>query len=115
MRIEGVRTDEAILREVGGRLAARRLARNLTQGQVAEKAGVSKRTVERMESGEVSGRLTGLVRILRALDLLERLDLLVPEVGPEPVEELRMAGKRRKRAAKPRGAGGRKWTWGDES
>lgn len=114
MKIEGIRTDEAILREVGGRLAGRRLARNWTQGEVAEKAGVSKRTVERMESGEVAGRLTGLVRILRALDLLERLDLLVPEVGPEPVEELRMAGRRRKRAAKARDGARREWTWGDK-
>lgn len=115
MRIEAVASEDAILREVGGRLAARRLARNLTQEQVALAAGVSKRTVERMEAGEGAGRLTGLVRILRALDLLDRLDQLVPEVGPEPVEELRLAGRRRQRAAKPRKKTARKWTWGDES
>ena len=46
MKISRDLSDEAILREVGGRLAAARLARNLTQAALADAAGVSKRTVE---------------------------------------------------------------------
>ena len=48
MKITKQATDEAVLSELGGRLAQVRLERNLTQAQLAEQAGVSKRTVERL-------------------------------------------------------------------
>lgn len=118
MRITGQLTDAAILRELGSRLAATRLARNLTQAALAEEAGVSKRTVERLESGEVAARLSGLVRVCRALDMVERLDAVVPSPTVSPVEQLKLAGHRRKRASGRRGSDTSKtrtWTWGDES
>jgi len=118
MRITNQLSDEAILREVGARLAAARLARNLTQAALAEEAGVSKRTVERLESGEVATRLSGLVRICRALNLADRLDALVPSPTDSPVEQMKLAGRRRKRASGrrvPAAPASRKWTWGDES
>lgn len=118
MRIIGQLSDDAILREMGSRLAAARLARNLTQAALADEAGVSKRTVERLESGEVAARLSGLVRICRALDMVDRLDALVPSPTVSPVEQLKLAGHRRQRASGRRGqtpSTKRKWTWGDES
>jgi DNA-binding XRE family transcriptional regulator len=51
MKITPQFTDEGILRELGARLAGVRLGHNLTQAALAEQAGVSKRTVERLESG----------------------------------------------------------------
>ena len=51
MKIEGLLTDEAILAELGKRFAQRRLELQLTQEMLAEQAGVSKRTVERVEAG----------------------------------------------------------------
>ena len=117
MRITGQLSDEAILREVGSRLAAARLARNLTQAALAEEAGVSKRTVERLESGEVAARLSGLVRA-SCPGHGDRLDALVPAPTVSPVEQLKLAGHRRKRASgrrqSKRPTRG-KWTWGDES
>jgi len=117
MKLSKQSTDEAILRELGGRLAAVRLARNLTQAALAEEAGVSKRTVERLESGEVAARLSGLVRVCRVLGLVDRLDALVPPVVPGPVEQLKLAGRQRKRARIRRvpSRAPRKWTWGDGS
>ena len=118
MKLSRQLTDQAILRELGGRLAAARLARNLTQAALAEEAGVSKRTVERLESGEVAARLSGLVRVCRALGLVDRLDALVPPAAPGPVEQLKLAGRQRKRASgcrRPATRGRRKWTWGDGS
>jgi transcriptional regulator with XRE-family HTH domain len=119
MKITGRLSDEAILRELGSRLAGARLARNLTQAALADEAGVSKRTVERLESGEVAARLSGLVRVCRALDLADRLDALVPEPTISPVEQLKLARKRRRRASGRRAPTkkktARKWTWGDES
>jgi transcriptional regulator with XRE-family HTH domain len=76
------------------RLAATRLDQNLTQAALAEEAGVSKRTVERLESGEVAARLSGLVRVWRALGLLERFDALVPASVPSPIAQLKLARRR---------------------
>ena len=118
MRIIRQLSDEAILREMGSRLAAARLARNLTQAALADEAGVSKRTVERLESGEVAARLSGLVRICRALEMVDRLDALLPSPTVSPVEQLKLAGHRRKRASgrrRPATSTKRTWTWGDES
>jgi transcriptional regulator with XRE-family HTH domain len=118
MKISRELSDEAILREMGSRLAAVRLARNLTQAALAEEAGVSKRTVERLESGEVAARLSGLVRVCRVLDMADRLDALVPSPTVSPVEQLKLAGHRRTRASgrrKPTTSTTGKWRWGDES
>lgn len=118
MKITKQLSDEAILRELGSRLASARLVRNLTQAALAGEAGVSKRTIERLEAGEVASRLPALVRVCRVLGLIERLDSLVPVAAPGPVEQLKLAGRTRKRASKPRQATARratKWTWGDGS
>jgi transcriptional regulator with XRE-family HTH domain len=80
----------AILGEIGSRLAAARLAQNLTQAALANEAGISKRTIERLESGEVEARLSGLVRVCRALDMVDRLEALVPSPTVSPVEQLKL-------------------------
>ena len=72
---EGEITDEAVLSELGSRLAQVRLERNLTQAQLAEQAGVSKRTVERLESGSVATQLSGFIRVCRVLELLDLVGL----------------------------------------
>ena len=104
MKITKQATDEAVLSELGGRLAQVRLERNLTQAQLAEQAGVSKRTVERLESGSVATQLSGFIRVCRVLDLVERFDLLVPEPVPSPVEQLKLRGRKRRRASARRRA-----------
>jgi len=116
MKITKQATDAVVLAEVGQRLARWRLDKNLTQVQLAEQAGVSKSTVQRLESGDVSPQLSGFIRVCRVLDLIERFDLLVPEPVPSPVEQLKLGGKRRKRASKPKALKPslKKWQWGDE-
>src|SRR5271155_1137620 len=108
-------TDAVILAELGARLARIRLNRNLTQAQLATQAGVSKRTVERLEAGTVGTQLSSFIRVCRVLDVLERFDLFIPEPLPSPVEQLKLAGRRRRRASTPRPAqlSEKKWQWGD--
>ncbi len=108
-------TDESILSELGGRLARIRLERNLTQAQLAGQAGVSKRTVERMESGSVATQLSGFIRLCRVLGIVDRFEMLVPETPPSPVEQLKLRGRRRQRASGTREkAPSKTWHWGDE-
>jgi transcriptional regulator with XRE-family HTH domain len=109
-------TDEAILRELGRRLANARLQRNLTQTQLATESGVSKSTVQRLELGAAATQLSGFIRVCRVLGVIERFDLLVPEPVPSPVEQLKLAGRKRQRAsaAKPAKSPAKKWQWGDK-
>ncbi len=100
-RIEALNTDAAILEEVGHRLGRHRLALNLTQGELADQAGVSKSTVERIERGE-SAQLSSWIRILRALGFVEGLNQLVPAPTISPIAQLKLRGKERKRARKKR-------------
>ncbi len=87
MKIDSLLTDAAILAEIGARLAARRIELQLTQADVAERAGVAKRTLERMEAGH-SSQLASLVRVLRVLDAMPGLDNLVPDAGQRPMDLL---------------------------
>lgn len=93
------KSDQAILSEVGDRLQTWRLHRNLSQDALAREAGVSKRTIERLESGH-SVQATNLIRVLRSLELLENLDLLIPEPLPSPIQALKLRGKQRQRASR---------------
>lgn len=115
MAIHGDMTDGKVLAELGGRLAQHRLDRNLTQEALAREAGVSKRTVVRLESGE-SSQLTNLIRVLRALGLLGSVDVLVPSPLVSPVALLKSRAKARRRASPSVKKAGptTPWTWGDE-
>ena len=115
MKIEGILTDEAIMRELGERLARRRLDMQLTQAVLAEQAGVSKSTVERIEAGATT-QMSTMIRILRVLELADGLQGLVPETVPRPMDLLKQKTKVRQRAsAHRRKPSGGEWRWGDES
>lgn len=111
-------TDEAALRELGSRLAKHRLERGWSQARLAEEAGVSLRTVTRLESG-ASVQLENFVAALRVLRGLGALEALFPESEPSPVELARAQKPRRQRAPRAQAAAPpsapRPWTWGDES
>ena len=115
MRFSNELTDDAVLAEVGARVARWRLDRNLTQRELADEAGLSRITVARAEGGQ-SVTFSALVRILRALGLLENMEALVPQPLPSPIEQLEHEHKRRQRAAGARGtprADDRgPWRWG---
>jgi transcriptional regulator with XRE-family HTH domain len=114
MKITSQLTDDAVLHDLGERLASARLARNLTQAALAEQAGVAKRTVERLESGAVATQLSGFLRVCRVLGLLERFDTLIPEPSVSPMLQLKLQGSKRQRAAGKRikDAEPTPWTWG---
>ncbi|MEO8331589.1 MAG: helix-turn-helix transcriptional regulator [Gallionella sp.] len=75
---------------LGERVRRLRLSRNLSQQETAEKAGISEKALRNMESGRGSTVET-LLRVLKALDQLQGLDLLAPEVSVDPMVLLRLA------------------------
>jgi transcriptional regulator with XRE-family HTH domain len=117
MKLSPSLSDAAILGEIGARAAQARLARNLTQDQLAADAGVSKRTLERLESGQ-SVQLATVVRVLRALDLAAGFDLLIPEPTASPLAQLKLQGHRRERASRSTRGGkppSKDWSWDDDA
>jgi transcriptional regulator with XRE-family HTH domain len=114
MKISSDLTDQALLQELGQRLARARIDLNLTQAALAEQSGVAKRTIERMESGEAATQLSGFLRVCRALGLLERIEILLPESTPSPMAQLRQQGHQRQRASGSKVADpAKKWTWSE--
>lgn len=109
-------SESSLLERLGARLERHRLDRDLTQAALAREAGVSKRTVERLENG-ASVQLTNLVRVLRALDLVDGLDRLVPDTGPRPLDLLAREGKQRRRARSTSRSTPETepWTWEDDA
>lgn len=107
-------TEAQQAKVLGNRLAQIRVRRQLTQGELARRAGLGLRTVQRLEMGEVSTQLVGFLKVCGALGLSDRLDILVPELRESPMEQLRIqaAQRRRVRPAKTAAMGG-EWTWSD--
>jgi transcriptional regulator with XRE-family HTH domain len=103
MRITYDLTDTAVLSELGDRLGRCRIDAALTQAQLAEEAGISKRTVERVEAGH-SIDFVMLLRVMRVLKRFEVLDQLIPDLPQSPLVLLKGRGRERKRVKHSRRA-----------
>jgi len=116
MRLTKQSPDDAVLQELGARLRAVRLSRNLSQERLAKEAGIGRVTLQRLEEGTVNASLSSMIRVLRALDLSEGLDQLVPVPSPSPREEVQRRGRLRRRAGSSRSQEHQDegWRWGDE-
>ena len=114
MKIDRYLTDEAVLQIIGQRLAAIRLSMNLTQGELAERAGVGLRTIQRMEMGQAATQLSLFLRVCRVLELMDRLDVMISEPPVSPMEMLRRKGRTRRRASAKNEppTDHVPWTWG---
>lgn len=66
------KTDIAILEEFGKRIKKARIQAHYTQAQLAERAGLSRRTLQMFESGE-GGNFTTFIQIVRALGQIDQL------------------------------------------
>ena len=99
-------SSEAIEDALSARVEAVRLARNMTQSQLAKEAGISRSTITRLVQNGKGISLDSFIRILKALDLAENLDLLLPAPGVSPLKELENDGlplrqRARARARRP--------------
>ncbi len=85
--------------------------------EVARKAGITLPTVVRIENG-LPTDFVSVIRLFRALDLMNGIESLVPSQSVSPVQlaGMEQKQKRRQRARKPIRAQPeeRGWKWGDE-
>lgn len=88
----------AIAEELGERLKQARLNQNLTQSEIAEFAGVARKTVINAEKGKA--QLDIFIAIMQALNLTEQLDLFLPKQTISPIQLAKLQGKKRQRASK---------------
>jgi len=65
---------ESTAREIGQHLATWRKLQRLTAQQLAERAGVSRSTLSKLENGDSSVGFDVILRVARALGVLERLE-----------------------------------------
>ena len=66
---------------MGERVKNYRISMNLTQAQLAQKCGMPKRSVERIENGE-NRNLDNFLAVLREFNLLSNIDFLIPKLMP---------------------------------
>lgn len=76
--------EPKILEAIGERVRALRLARGMTQATLAQHAGISLPTMQRLEAGQGGPKAESLVRVLRSLRKLDELEAVFapPPVSP---------------------------------
>tara|TARA_R110001592_G_scaffold255635_1_gene519351 strand:- start:1313 stop:1642 length:330 start_codon:yes stop_codon:yes gene_type:complete len=92
-----IKSPTALAEELGERLRQARLNSDLTQADVAERAGVSRKIVLNAEKGKA--QLESFLAIMLALNLTEQLDLFLPKPQVSPVQLIKLQGKKRQRAS----------------
>lgn len=100
--------ETEVLKELGGRLARIRKQQGFSQSDLAEEAGIGVATLRRIEGGQ-DGQLASWLKLLKALNMAEAVDSLLPEHFSSPMAEVRKAARKR-RTSTPVGI-----VWGDET
>ena len=108
-----VATSNQIETALCNRLESIRLSRNMTQVQLAEEAGVSPRTIGRLEKGQGVSMDT-FIRTMMALRIQHNLEALLPDPAVRPIERAGIGAGERKRARPVQPSEERPtWSWGD--
>lgn len=102
MNIEG-EAPSAIAEELGERLKQARLNADMTQLEVADQAGVSRKAVLNAEKGK--GQLEVFIAILSALSLTRQLENFLPVQEISPIQLSKLKGRKRQRASGQRSTG----------
>lgn len=106
--------NNLLMKEIGERIAQKRLRERCTQEEFAARSGISRSALQRLEHGDEGARLTTFLAALRSLGRLESLETVLPEEEPSPFEVIENGGgqvkMKRARKAKPSGAA---WQWKD--
>lgn len=120
MEIEHL-SNQKILEVLGARFMAARLNQDMSRVSLAEKTGLTERTISNLEKGKKSAGLLNVIAILRALGMLDEIDSFMPEPPPRAaalVGRKNMLGKPRQRASRKKSKTAEDesqvWEWGEE-
>ena len=99
------------IKELGQKIKTYRVMNEMSQQELEDKTGVSKRSISRLEQGE-SVQVDNLFKILLALGLGDNIDLLVPDQTKRPSYYLENKDNKPKRVRKKTEK--TEFKWGDE-
>ncbi|MBL4854396.1 MAG: helix-turn-helix transcriptional regulator [Robiginitomaculum sp.] len=109
MKIENLTPNNAILQELGTRLARIRKQQGYSQLRLANEAGIGVATLRRIEAGHDSQMETWL-KLMKSLQMITAIDDLLPKNYSSPMAEaLSNRRTRKKKNDAPSGS-----IWGDE-
>ena len=109
------KSSDQYLTQLVEKIKLYRVSKGITQQELEEMSGVSKRSISRLELGN-SVQLDNLFKILLALDLGDNIDSLVPSINKRPSYYIASEKKQPlKRASKSRKTVTTSFSWGDES
>ncbi len=103
-------SDDAIIHLIGDFVKQNRLEQNITQQELAEKAGINRTTLWELESGNRVNLIT-LIQVLRILNKLHVFEAfhLTQKISPIKLAQLEM--KKRQRAQKRKSDKKKKTDW----
>lgn len=106
-------TDDDILRDLANRFEKLRVSKQLKETNLEDLAGISRKTLYNFRQGTASLNLKSFIRLLRAVDEVDRLQLVFPEqeaYSPEKNNE-----KKLPKRVRDKGARKGEFKWGDET
>lgn len=113
MKIYGNENNSFILKEIGKRIHDLRVRQSITQADLARLAGVSLRTIGRLENGE-GAALENLLNILRVLKMLPNIDMLITEQELSPTDYIDYGKQRIRVSQKTKTTDNVEWKWGED-
>lgn len=93
-------SDSSHIQRLGSFIRHHRLQQNITQADLAEKAGINRTTLSEFERG-TTANLSTFIQLLRVLDLLYVLDAFTieEEISPLALAKNKKSQKKRRRAS----------------
>lgn len=115
MKISGSENNKIVRKEIARRIKSYRIDYPMTREELSEKSGVSLRTIARIESGEAT-QLDNIISIMRALDCLERIDLLIQDSEIRPSQIIKNEHPRKRATSVKNRAKGTdsNWVWKED-
>lgn len=80
-----LKNNNEILIDLGKQIRKVRIEKKMSQEDLSKHSGVSVHSISNIENGK-DFSVSNLISILRSLSLLENLNLLVPDIAPNPYD-----------------------------
>lgn len=116
MRIDNDITNVELLKELGARLRHERITQKIKQQDMANRCGLARTSLVKLENGDGGVRLVTVLSAMRQLGILHLLETAVPAIEVTPSEQFEMDRRKkplpgRVRDSKPKS--GRILRWGN--